>query len=464
MSRTSHCCNEFSRATMLRRSVAQAGSGLPAIEPGMPAPAGTGLDRRQFLSRTVGTAVTVYGAATLTPRLLDDGIARAAVTGAKDKRVLVSIFAAGGWDSLSLLYPVGDPRYHKLRTSLAMKPGDGPTFRGDGRLHWHPSFAPLAKLHERGRLAVFPTIGYQHPDQSHFTSRHFWEVGALDPRAGTGWLGRLIDVIGDSENALQGLSLDGALLPSLATAKNPVATLSSPGEYGFGSHNVWDVPGELLDDSIGILAGLSNDTDPGLAEVAQTARQSEMLKRDLRRFIGRDGQDRFKSKVEYPGTDFGRRLAGLAALLDAGFPIRAVALTAPGGYDTHADQPGALADGAKQVADGLAAFQTDIERRGLGNRVLTLVWSEFGRRAEQNDSNGTDHGAAGLGFLMGTHVADPMVGEFRGLAKGLDKDGNLKATVDFRAVYASLAEQWFDVDGARIVPEAKKMKRLRLVA
>jgi uncharacterized protein (DUF1501 family) len=96
--------------------------------------------------------------------------------------------------------------------------------------------------------------------------------------------------------------------------------------------------------------------------------------------------------------------------------------------------------------------------------VLTLVWSEFGRRAEQNDSNRTDHGAAGLGFLMGTHVADPMVGEFRPLAKGLDKDGNLKATVDFRAVYASLVEQWFDVDGVRIVPEAKKMKRLRLVA
>jgi uncharacterized protein (DUF1501 family) len=449
---------------MLRRSVAQAGAGLPAIEPGMPAPAGTGLDRRQFLSRTVGTAVTVYGAATLTPRLLDDGIARAAVTGARDKRVLVSIFAAGGWDSLSLLYPVGDPRYHKLRTSLALKPGDGPKFRGDGRLHWHPSFAPLAKLHERGRLAVFPTIGYQHPDQSHFTSRHFWEVGGLDARAGTGWLGRLIDVIGDSENALQGLSLDGALMPSLATAKNPVATLSSPSEYGFGSHNVWDVPGELLDGSIGILAGLATDPDTGLAEVAQTARQSEMLKRDLSRFVGHDGQDRFKSKVEYPGTDFGRRLAGLAALLDAGFPIRAVALTAPGGYDTHADQPGALADGAKQVADGLAAFQTDIERRGLGNRVLTLVWSEFGRRAEQNDSNGTDHGAAGLGFLMGTHVADPMVGEFRPLAKGLDKDGNLKATVDFRAVYASLVEQWFDVDGVRIVPEAKKMKRLRLVA
>ncbi len=101
----------------------------------------------------------------------------------------------------------------------------------------------------------------------------------------------------------------------------------------------------------------------------------------------------------------------------------------------------------------------------MGGRVMTLVWSEFGRRALQNDSNGTDHGAAGVGFLMGTRVADKMVGEFRGLQRGLDQDGNLKATVDFRAVYASLVEQWFDVDAARIVPgrsqdEADEARRM----
>ena len=216
-----NCCNEFSRATLLRRAVAEAGNGLPAIEPGMPAPAGTGLDRRQFLSRTLGAALTVYGAAALGPRVLDEGIAQAAATGRNGRRVLVSVFAPGGWDALSLLYPIGDPRYHKLRDSLALKPGDGPRFRSDPRLHWHPALKPLAALHARGRLTVFPAIGYSHPDQSHFTSRHFWEVGALDPQAGTGWLGRLLDVIGTEDNAMQGLSLDGALLPSLATARVP---------------------------------------------------------------------------------------------------------------------------------------------------------------------------------------------------------------------------------------------------
>ena len=458
-----NCCNEFSRSTLLRRTVAEAGNGLPAIEPGMPAPAGTGLDRRQFLSRTLGTALTVYGASALGSRLLDDGIARAAATGGTGRRVLVSVFAPGGWDSLSLLYPVGDPRYRKLRDSLALKPGDGPGFRSDSRLHWHPALKPLARLHARGRLTVFPAIGYSHPDQSHFTSRHFWEVGALDAQAGTGWLGRLLDVIGTEDNAMQGLSLDGALMPSLATARVPVATLASPGDYRFGSHNVWDVPGELLNDAIGSMGGLAADPDPILAQAARTVSQADGLRHQLGRFVGKDGQVHINPKAKYPETDFGRRLSGLAALLDANFPIRTAALTGPGSYDTHADQQGPLQDGAGQMAEGLAAFQQDLERRGIAGRVLTLVWSEFGRRAQQNDSNGTDHGAAGLAFLMGTGVRQRMVGEFPGLTKGLDRDGNLRATSDFRSVYASLVEQWFGVDADRIIPDARKMPRMRLV-
>ena len=458
-----HHCDEFSRATLVRRAVAEAGRGLPVIEPGMPAPAGTGLDRRRFVSRAVGTALTVYSAAALGPRALDEGIARAAALGARDRRVLVSVFAPGGWDALSLLYPAGDPKYRKLRPQIALEHGDGPVFQSDHRLHWHPSLAPLANLHSHGRLTVFPAIGYTHPDQSHFTSRHFWEVGALDPQQSTGWLGRLLDVVGDTENAMQGLSLDGSLLPSLATARVPVATLTSPGDYGFDSHNVWDVPGELLEEALGSLGASAGDPDPVLAQASRTAAQADELRRQLARFVGKDGQVHYKPKAEYPDTEFAKHLSGLAALVDRGFPIRAAALQAPGEYDTHSDEAGPLANGAKEVAAALVAFQRDVERRGLGGRVLTLVWSEFGSRAAQNGSNGTDHGAAGVAFLMGARVRSRMVGEFPGLSKGLDGDGNLRATVDFRSVYASLVEQWFDVDAARILPDAARMRRWRLV-
>jgi len=454
-------CAEFTRATLFRRSVAEAGRGLPAIEAGMPLPAGTGLDRRAFVSRAAGLALTVYGASALRPAALDDGIARAAVS-ARGNRVLVSVFLPGGADALSVLAPVGDARYRRLRPNLAFKPGDGPVFREDGRLHWHPSLAPFAKLHKQGKLTVFPAIGYTHPDQSHFTSRHYWEVGALDARESVGWLGRYLDVVGDPDNAMQGLSLDGTLQPSLATGRVPVSTLASPADYGFESHHVWDVVHELMEDAIADLGALSRHPDPVLAQAAQTAAQSHSLHRQLGRLVGKDGKVNYHTKVEYPDNEFGRRLAGLAAMLDAGFPIRAVALSGPGDYDTHADQAGPLADGLKTVAETLAAFQRDLERRGLAGRVLTLVWTEFGRRAEQNASNGTDHGAAGAAFLLGTKARGRMVGEFAGLNR-LDKDGNLRATVDFRAVYSSLLEQWFDVDAGRIVPDAKKMRRHSLV-
>ena len=456
-----HHCDEFTRASLMRRAVAEAGKGLPAVEPGMPLPAGTGLDRRTFVSRAAGLALTVYGGSAALPGLLDDGIARAAEA-ARGKRVLVSVFLPGGADSLSVLAPVGDPRYRRLRPGLALKPGDGPVLHGDGRLHWHPSLAPFAQLHRQGKLSVMPAIGYAHPDQSHFTSRHYWEVGALDVHESTGWLGRLLDVVGDSDNALQGLSLDGSLQPALATARVPVATLASPAEYSFGSHHVWDVVNELMEDAIGDLGALSRSKDPVLAHASRTAAQSHRLKGELARFVGKDGKAKYGSKAEYPENDFSNRLAGLAAMLDAGFPIRAAALSGPGDYDTHAEQAGPLADGLKAVADGLAAFQQDLERRGIAGRVLTLVWSEFGRRAEQNASNGTDHGAAGTAFLIGTKARGGTIGEFPGL-KRLDRDGNLRATVDFRSVYASLLEQWFDVDAGRVLPDARKLRRVRLV-
>jgi uncharacterized protein (DUF1501 family) len=140
-----------------------------------------------------------------------------------------------------------------------------------------------------------------------------------------------------------------------------------------------------------------------------------------------------------------------------------VALEATGEYDTHASQVTALAPALTTTAASLYSFQRDLEARGVADRVLTLVWSEFGRRAKENGSGGTDHGAAGTAFLVGSRAAGLQVGEFPGLASGLDQDGNVKATSDFRAVYAALLEQWLGFDAARIIPGAAKLIRPTLV-
>ena len=451
------CCNEFSRSALLRKAVAEAGSGLPAIEPGMPLPAGTGLDRRSFLARSVGLALAVYGAGAVAPRFLDDGIAQALAAGGPDT-VLVSIFMDGGADSLSLLFPHGDPEYRRLRPRLAL-PDSGLVFSEDARLRWHPAAASFQTLHAEGKLSVLPAVGYTNADQSHFTSRHYWEVGATDPRMRTGWLGRYLDHVGTPDNPLQGVSLDGELSPSLATAKVPVAALSGAADYSFWAPGVWGQVESRMFEAIGAL-GAHRGSDPALAGARAVTHQSHRLRQQLEPF-----DHDFGSPVPYPTSEdgFPKQLAGLAAMLGAGLPMHCIALSAYGMYDTHSDQPDRLAKGLKLTSDTLLAFQRDLEARGLANRVLTLVWSEFGRRAEENGSDGTDHGAAGIGFLMGNRVRGTMIGEFPGLTSGLDEDGNLKATVDYRSVYCSVLEQWLGTDAAPIVPRASSFARVPLL-
>jgi uncharacterized protein (DUF1501 family) len=115
------------------------------------------------------------------------------------------------------------------------------------------------------------------------------------------------------------------------------------------------------------------------------------------------------------------------------------------------------------VADSLAAFQADLEARGIDDRVIVHVWSEFGRRAQENGSDGTDHGAAGTSLLIGSRVNGGMIGEFAPLDK-LDVNGNQRENVDFRGVYASLLEQWFHHDAGAIIPGAKHLPRYNLIA
>src|SRR4051794_29969959 len=172
------CCRDFTRSQLRRAGAAGAGDGLPAIEPGMPTPAGTGLSRRSFVLRSAGLALSVYGANRLGLGAFEEGVARGASW--SDGRVLVSIFLPGGIDSMSVLAPVGDPRYPTLRPTFGLARAAPAPSAEEGTPHWPPNPGALQTLHAEGKVTVFPAIGYAPPDQSHFTSRHYWEVGALN--------------------------------------------------------------------------------------------------------------------------------------------------------------------------------------------------------------------------------------------------------------------------------------------
>ncbi len=446
----SRCCNDYTRAQLLRSAAAEAGKGLPVIEPGMPEPAGTGLSRRKFLSRSAGLALAVYGASKIPLSAFETGIAQAAPT----DKILVSVFFDGGIDALSVLAPVGDSRYAQLRPKLAFAPGAGPTFSEDTRLQWHPAAAGLATLHGEEKVSAFPAIGYDHPDQSHFTSRHYYEIGELDVGFRTGWLGRYIDQVGDDENPLQGLSMDGSLSPMIATAEKPVAAIDSVDGYELWSAVGDPVKAEMFK-SFARFGSLPSDS-PGLTQVRHATAQTDKLRQEL------GGIGDFSSPVAYPDTNFAHKLAGLAAYVSLGLPMRVVTIRAAGGYDTHSGQATDLERSLKDTCDGLLAFQRDLEKRGLADRVMIELWSEFGRRPQENGSEGTDHGAAGCAFVIGSKAKGEMVGEFPGLAK-LDANENLRVTSDFRGMYCSLLEEWLGHDAASIIPGAAGFTRPTLV-
>jgi uncharacterized protein (DUF1501 family) len=448
------CCHEYTRAQLLRDAVvARAGRGLPVVERGMPLPAGTGLTRRQFTIRAAGTALAVYGASRLGLPHFEEGIAEAAVQGGSGP-VLVSIFMPGGADSLSLLAPVGDPRYATLRPTLGLSAAAGSPFPGDDRLRWHPGAQSLAALHGEGKVGVFPAIGYTNADQSHFTSRHFWEVGATDAQLRLGWLGRYLDQVGSPANPLQGLSLNSSLSPALATANVPVSALDSPAAYTFASPGVDDPALTPMLRAITALGtARTSAREPQLRQARGVVAAAGRLRDELVGFVSPDGTPAYNSAVAFPKSDLGGRLAGVSAMLARGLPIRAVTVEADDGdFDTHSDQARTFGPRLAIVADAVLAFQRDLEARGLADRVVTLLWSEFGRRPEENGS-GTDHGAAGSAFVIGTRVRGGLLGEFPGLDT-LDANDNLRATSDFRGLYSGLLEQWLGHDASSVIPGA----------
>jgi uncharacterized protein (DUF1501 family) len=452
-------CNDFTRSQLLRHGAATAGKGLPRIESGMPLPAGTGLDRRTFLLRSAGAALSVYGASMLSPRHFEEGIAQASAAG-PNQPVLVSIFMEGGWDALSVLAPVEEARYKELRPTLGLAEGSGQVFTEDENLMWHPAAGGLAELHAEGKVTVFPAIGYSPADESHFTSRHYWEVGQLDAKARSGWMGRYLDLAGEPDNPLQGLSLDYSLAPALATQTMPVAAVSSPTDYTMWAYGLGEpISGPALE-TFGALGAIAAPS-PAYAQARGASYDTGLVLEKMASFVKSEEESGDTASVTYPTGAFAERLAALAAMLHTGMPIKCASLNAVGSYDTHSNEAATLTTNLEQTVAALVAFQRDLEARELDRRVLIQLWSEFGRRPKENGS-GTDHGAGGLAFLIGSRASGKMVGEFPGL-KELDVNENVLATSDFRSMYCSLLEQWFETEAGLVIPEAASFARPILV-
>jgi uncharacterized protein (DUF1501 family) len=423
------------------------------------------LTRRQMLKWGIGAGVTVYAANMMpTGHLLDAAAAEAAA--APDAPVLVSVFLPGGLDLLDTLMPLEqEGALRDLRG--AVSPAAPLALKGTS-LGLHPSLAKgpnggLQGLYDRGQIGFLPGIDYANPNLSHFASRGFWETGMVSQQSVSGWLGRWLDRHGSADNPLQGLSSGNGLSPTLRAVSAPVASVSDPGAARLSMSAVWGNWGTAAVEAYAALAQ-STPHAAGPASAARAARLAHSVSAQLAPFAKtKDNPEPLGAPIAYPeGNDTGDRLKVLAGLLAQPLGIRVATVDADAAFDTHEGQAATLDRDLGAVGEALATFQADLEARGIAQRVLTFVWSEFGRRPLANKSGGTDHGAGGVAWVQGPRALGGILTEYPSLGD-LDAEKNLKVTVDFRRVYGSLLGQWLSTDPAEVIPGAAQFGQVQVV-
>jgi len=379
-----------------------------------------------------------------------DGVAASSftpVTG-KDDTILVVLQLAGGNDGLNTVVPFADDAYHKARPGLAI-PTDK-VRRLDDYCGLHPSLENLGALLDEGSASIVQGVGYPNPNRSHFRATEIWHTASdADKSEVYGWLGRYYDAACAGEDRGAGVAIGDQVPQALQSESGKAIAIGSPQDYQFQG-GMDPAPMEPDDDaaapaggSIDMLFGASNrdlDVADFLQRTALDAVASSSTVQDILRKSHRG--------AGYPPTDLGRRLQLVARLIGGGMSSR-VYYVSLGGFDTHANQPGAHERQLGVFDHAVGAFCRDLSEQGNFDRVLLLTFSEFGRRVAQNASGGTDHGAAAPLFLFGGALKGGLVGKHPSLTKLMR--GDLLHHTDFRSVYATLLQQWLKTPASPVL-------------
>jgi uncharacterized protein (DUF1501 family) len=365
--------------------------------------------------------------------------------GADPRRILVVVQLAGGNDGLNTLAPIADPRYRALRPTVALGANDVLPIR-DTPLALHAGLAKLHALFERGQLAIVQGVGTPAVNRSHFESTAIWQTARLDPhREPAGWLGRALEQRADAiGQPLTALGIGGAgTSPVLVGTHAPYPSLASLEAFAVQPDRRFPQDAPAIRSAVAALHANTKDDGSPAAYIRRVARTALGASSALA-----SATQGYRSTVEYPNGPFGNQLRLVAQLCSAPLGTTAFHLTL-GGFDTHANQKGQQANLLKQLSEGIAALLEDAEAHGFVDRLAVLTYSEFGRRAHENASGGTDHGAGSVAFVAGPGVRGGMYGNAVDL--GALADGDVPSTLDFRALYASVLYGWLGLKASPVV-------------
>ena len=305
----------------------------------------------------------------------------------------------------------------------------------------HPALGPIRELMERGLAGVVQGVGYPNPNRSHFSSMDIWQTADIEGGNSHGWLGGALDRL-EHPTGLDALNIGSeAPLALLGKTHRPVS-FENAQLFRWSGRDL-EAPLSRAYDEMREAPTEASPRDEGdpLAFINRTALDAEVASEKVRKAVYQKPQSGWDPK----GNGLAQQLMNVAKMIRAELPTR-IYYVNMGGFDTHANQINSHHRLMQNFADAMKGFYDELEATGHRSRVVSMAFSEFGRRVRQNASAGTDHGCAGPTFVFGDAVRSGLLGEYPSLTD-LDK-GDLIHTVDFRSLYTDLLEGWMKLDAA----------------
>lgn len=381
--------------------------------------------------------------------------------------ILVIVELAGGNDGLNTIIPLAQYNtYASLRPFIKIDQAQVLPLFGTTTMGLTPGFSVIKPLADAQKLAVIQAVGYPNPNLSHFSSRDIWYTGVNNPSISTlnrtGWIGRHSALFGNASNSLDTVSI-GSVNTTLYASGATVAGISNsntgdPLGYTFstdssfsGDRNNQLAAAKVMDTSVSPLPYI----DEFEASTLDAITSADVVTQADNDYDNKTGGHAGHTHPDYQtsGNNFsaGLKLIAKVATATPATGTR-VFYISTGGYDTHADQlnpNNGQAALLNKVSIGLKAFYDDMTAHGLADKVIIMMWSEFGRRVGDNASIGCDHGTANNVYVLGNKVkggvygADPSLTDLSG--------GNLKFKIDFRQVYATIIKDWLGGDPVAVL-------------
>lgn len=357
---------------------------------------------------------------------------------------LIVIQLSGGNDGLNTVVPYRDDLYYNYRPKLALKTNE--VIRLNDTQGLNPAMKALQGIYDEGYLSIINSVGYPNPNRSHFRSMDIWQTASGSQEyLSTGWLGRYLDNDCLHDPVYHAIEIDDSLSFAMKGKQRSGFAMSDPKKMRKVNENKF-------------LNHLGNHHHNHEEENVDYLYKTMIETQSSANYL-LDQSKTYKSGVSYPKTGFGKDLKTIAELITAETATK-VYYVSLGGFDTHVGQISKQARLLEQYAEGVKALVKDLKQNRLLEDTLILTFSEFGRRVQQNGSNGTDHGTANNVFMISGDLKQK---GFYNEAPNLSdlENGDIKYKIDFRNIYANVIDQWLDADSNGIL--GRQFKSLGIV-